>query len=84
VQGPPQDRNVGVGQTLQLHCDRVDVADQQRVVRIGRAGEGCGNVEIYAVGVEATPPLFALDVIETGGGVPVYASPSCQQIVTGG
>lgn len=74
VQRPPEDRNVGVGQTLDLHSDRINIADEEGIVGAGGVGECCLDIEGDGVGVEAAPPLLTCNINETGWCVPVYGN----------
>jgi hypothetical protein len=72
VQRPPEDRDVGVSQALDLHSNSVNIADEEGIVGAGGVGECCLDIEGDGVGVEAAPPLLTCNIDETGRCVPIY------------
>ena len=75
MQRAPQNRNVVGGNLLQLHGDRINVAQDEGIFnRIG-VGQRRRDVKCRRCGVKATPPRFAGGVKEIGGSVPVPAEP---------
>lgn len=71
VEWTPEDRDVGICQSLNLNSNCINVTDKEGVVCIGGIRKGSCNVKVCGFGVETTPPLFARNIVEASGSIPI-------------
>lgn len=71
MQWTKENGHSGILQPLQLHGDRVNVADDERVVGIGRRAQRLLDIEVCCARVETAPPPVLLGIVQTSRCVPV-------------